>query len=275
MATKQEQLKRALKQWKKKIGPEFEEKEEHFQELIQRKETSTSIKALAFDHQPKTFKEKRDILHFQWLQGARFMKRTDTKRVALDQYNGSWVRLAGVVSEAKIIRGVLRICIAAPEVVQLDQGKRLERQPVDSHLWIKMNQLVLNDEPDVHVDNRPTPADSGTHFSSGVLSLGDYFTVDALIEPYVNHGKVKYGVAKIKNISVGYLMWQHIRNKRGYVQHLEKYPRVGWLVKAKKIEGTSKFSYQFADWEEIEKQKNFFESYQSSYSIVEKREKRC
>jgi|GEM_PF-3227206 len=272
MVSKQKQLKRALKQRKKPAPSVHKDIEHPFEDLIQRKETDTRIGALAFDHPPRTFKEKRDILHFQWLQGAHFMERTDAKRVALDQYNGSWVRIAGVASEAKLVRGVLRICVAAPELVLEEKEQILTSLPIDSHIWIKMNTLVLNDNEDGRVDNRPEEA-LNTTMSKGEVSLGDYFIFDALIEPYVVRRKVKYGVSKIKNISMGGLLWSHIRSKTGRTNYIMAYPRVGWLIQATPIEGTSKFSYRFADWAMLEKQKQFFENYRSTYSVIERKMK--
>ena len=268
MSSKQEMKRKALRQ-RKKSGQRTPLKvtKHDFKTLTQQRETVTSIGVMVFDHLPSTPKEQSDLAHFQWLQANRLMERTDTKRLPLEDYNGSWVRMAGVVSEAKLRHGVLRICVAAPELLLEENGTLLLSEPIDSHLWIKMSQFIINDHEDDRVDNRPKNQLKKGTLKAGLLSLGDYFSFDAYIEPYIVHKNVKYGVSKIKNISSGGLLWKNSKQREKGTQYIHHYPRSGWLINANPIEGTNKFNYRFADWEMIQQQVNFFEHYQSDYAV--------
>lgn len=270
MASKQEMKKKALKLRNNHTSNRNKEVKKHnFNQLKNQREINDSIGVLSYDHKPRSVKELNDLAHFQWIQAYQWMKKTNSKRLSLEPYNGSWVRMAGVVSEAVIRNGIMRICVAAPELILEQNGQVITSGPIDSHIWLKMSKFIINRHEDQLVDHRPINEVRKGSLSDGVLSLGDYFTFDAYIEPYI-HGKVKYGISKFKNISIGGLLWNDTKHRENGCQYIRKYPRSGWLIKAKPIDGTSNFSYQFANWDMIQKQVNFFKEYQSNYGVEQR-----
>lgn len=268
MVSNRQKQKNALIQRKKNIKKKSSSNIRHdFFDLVQRRETNDRVSIAVFESGPNTPKQQRDLAHFQWIQANKFMKRTDVRRQILDQFNGCWIRIMGVVSDAKIVRRVMRICVSSPEVLYENDEGNIDAQQIDSHIWIKMSNFIINEHEDNLVDRRPKT--ESTSLNSGYLSLGDFFSFDAFVEPYVIRRRVKYGVSKIKNFSTGYLIWKSKKHNFGNVNIMNDYSRNGWLIKAESIEGTKKFSYQFASREAVNQQKDYFEKYQSDYYIVE------
>jgi hypothetical protein len=272
MTSKQEKLKKALNQQKQKARkPVIKKSKLSFEEVKQRRETNHHLGCIVLKKPPVSLKEQRDLAHFQWTQARYFMERTNCKRLPLEPYNGSWIKIMGVISEARYLKGNLRLCIASPELIALDSKGNVETRLIDSHLWIKMSNFILNDEDDGRVDHRP---DAGGDFGEGIISLGDMITFDALIEPYIKGGKVKYGVSKFKNLSNGSLLWRYENGKKSEYRQLDHYHREGYLIKATQLPGTNKFSYQYATYEMVKAQTDYFENYQSNYGLKEERKVR-
>lgn len=267
MVSIRQKQKKALSQRKKNKKTTSSTRHDFF-DLVQRRETNDRVSIAVFESGPNTPKQQRDLAHFQWIQANKFMKRTDVRRQILEKFNGCWIRIMGVVSDAKIVSGVMRICVSSPEALYENDKGEIDAQQIDSHIWIKMSNFKLNEHEDNLVDKRPKT--ESTSLNSGYLSLGDFFSFDGFVEPYVIRGKVKYGVSKIKNLSTGVIIWKSKKHNVGNLNIMNDYSRNGWLIKAEGIDGTKKFRYQFASWEEIKQQKEYFEKYQSDYYIIEK-----
>lgn len=202
---------------------------------------------------PKTVQAFREILAMQWGFMFEGSKTTDDRRETLSDYSGAWVGISGVITDAKIVNGVLRICLSSPSLITNDEKNG---SIIDSHVWIKMSNHQMSDIEDGYINNSGLTEEDEQANRSGTISLGDVIQFEALIEPYITRGKVKYGIKKVKNLSRGYLSFYiALKGKRDKELATHAYPRLGWLIKATQITPEGKCAYRYANHRMINAQK--------------------
>lgn len=203
---------------------------------------------------PKSVQAFHEILAMQWGFMYEGIKMTDDRREFLSDYSGAWVGISGVITDAKIINGVLRICLSSPSLITNDKSNGTI---IDSHVWIKMSNHQMSDLADGYINNSGLTEEDAQVDRSGTISLGDVIQFEGLIEPYITRGKVKYGIKKFKNLSRGYLSFYISVKGKGHKElATHGYPRLGWLIKATQITSEGKCAYRFANYRMIREQKD-------------------
>jgi hypothetical protein len=195
------------------------------------------------------------LLALQYGMAKDGVKITNDRREILSNYSGAWIGIEGYVADAKIVNGILRICISLPRLVTQDENASII---IDSHIWIKMSDFQHSDIQDGFINNQNfNHSDKNIN---GEVSLGDFIQFIGLVCPYITGKKVKYGFSKVKQISNGVILYTVQPKGKQREEYSEtNYHRLGFLIRARKIKGTEKFSYQFADWNQIKTQKNKLE----------------
>ncbi|AYF99806.1 hypothetical protein [Lactococcus allomyrinae] len=212
---------------------------------------------------PKNVDEYLYLLTIQYGMANKGTKNTNDRRDILSNYSGAWIGVEGYVTDAKIFNGVMRLCISLPRLDTFDANSG---KIIDSHVWIKMSDFQYSDIDDGRITNQAMYESEES--VDGAISLGDFVQFVGLVYPYVTGKKVKYGFNKFKRISRGGLKFV-VESKKGKKQRIvdSRYPRLGYLIKAHHIPGTNKFAYRFANWNEINKQKEKLENLYNAYKL--------
>jgi hypothetical protein len=251
-----QRLKKAVVGYKKQSGQMVPGKRSIDKKRVQAKyleqELMKPVAPLLYER-PKSVQAFHEILAMQWGFMFSGSKITDSRREILSAYTGAWVGISGVITDAKLIHGILRICLSSPSLITNDQNNGVV---IDSHLWLKLNQLQLSDVEDGRINNSGLVEDEAETNRDGTISLGDVIQFEGMVEPYVTRGKVKYGIKKFKNLSRGYLSF-YISNRGKQEKEVAtpSYPRLGWLIKATQLTPEGKCAFRYANHRMIQNQK--------------------